>query len=180
MIFRTEENMEILECIKTRRSIRNYTDRPIDKTDIDKIIESAVWTPSGKNGQPWKFMIITNKELIDQLSDMSIHGKWMRLAPCFICVILDKENSYDYIKDVQSCGAAIQNILLSAHSMEIGSCWIGEILGKSDQAIELINLDKKRYELMALVTLGYKEGRILNPGRKDIGSFLFENGGDIK
>ena len=172
--------MEIFDCIKTRRSIRNYTDRPIEKTDIDKIIEAAVWAPSGKNGQPWKFKIITDKELVDQVSDMSAYGKWMRSATCFICVFLDKERSYDYIKDVQSCGAAVQNIMLCAHSLGIGSCWIGEILGESDQVVKLTMLDKNRYELMAIVTLGYKASKTLNPGRKDISSFLLEDGGDIE
>lgn len=171
--------MEVFDCVKTRRSIRNYLDQPIDKTDINKIIESAIWTPSGKNGQPWKFKIITNKELINKISEMSIYRKWMISVPCFICVFLDKEQSYNYIKDVQSCGAAIQNIMLCAHSLGIGSCWIGEILEKSDQVIKLLKLDGKRYEFMALVTLGYKANKTLNPGRKEINSFLLEDGGEI-
>lgn len=172
--------MEVFDCIKTRRSVRNYTDQPIDKTDIDKIVEAAIWTPSGKNGRPWKFKVILNKGLIDRVSELSIYRKWIKNAPCFICAFLDKEQSYDYIKDVQSCGAAIQNIMLCAHSLGISSCWIGEILGKSYQVIKLLNLDENRYELMALVTLGYKASRTLNPGRKDISSFLLEDGGDIK
>ena len=175
-----ERNMDVFDCIKTRRSIRNYTSQPIDKTDIDKIIESAVWTPSGKNGQPWKFKVITDKGLSEQISEISIYGKWMTNAPCFICVFLNKQQSYDHIKDVQSCGAVIQNIMLCAHSLGIGSCWIGEILEKSDQVIKLLKLDENRYELMALVTLGYKASRTLNPGRRDINSFLLEDGGDIE
>lgn len=171
--------MDVIDCIKTRRSIRNYLNQPIDEKDIDKIIESAIWTPSGKNGQPWKFKIITDKGLITQISEMSIYGKWMSNVPSFICVFLDKEQSYDYIKDVQSCGAAIQNILLCAHSLGIGSCWIGEILGKSDQVINLLNLNKNRYELMALVTLGYKAGRTLNSGRRIAKSFLLGDGDTI-
>ena len=54
--------MGVFDCIKTRRSIRNYSKQPIDKTDINKIIETAVWAPSGKNGQPCKYKVITNKE----------------------------------------------------------------------------------------------------------------------
>ena len=73
---------------------------------------------------------------------------------------------------MQSCGAAIQNIMLCAHSLDIGSCWIGEILGKSDQLIDLIKLDANRYELMALITLGYKEDRTLNSERSPINNFL--------
>lgn len=171
--------MDVIDCIKTRRSIRNYSNQSIDKKDIDKIVESAIWTPSGKNGQPWKFKIIIDKGLITQLSEMSIYGEWMSNAPCFICVFLDKELSYDYIKDVQSCGAVIQNILLSAHFLGIGSCWIGEILRKSDQVIKLLNLNSNRYELMALVTLGYKAGRTVNAERRMVKSFLLGDGDTI-
>ena len=124
--------------------------------------------------------MITDKGLINQISKMSIYGKWMINATCFICVFLNKEKSYHYIKDVQSCGAAIQNIMLCAHSLGIGSCWIGEVLGKSDQMIKLLKLDKNKYELMAIVTLGYKASRTLNPGRKNIKSFLLKDGVDIE
>lgn len=172
--------MDVYDCIKTRRSVRSYLDQPINKVDIDKIIESAIWTPSGKNGQPWKFKVITDKGLIGQISEMSTYGKWMINAPCFICVFLDKEQSFDYIKDVQSCGAAIQNIMLCAHSLGIGSCWIGQILEKSDQLTKLLKLDKNKNELMAIITLGYKASRALNPGRRDINSFLLDDGGDIE
>ena len=172
--------MEVFDCIKTRRSIRTYSGQPIDKTDINKIIETAVWAPSGKNGQPWKFKVITDKGLIGQISEMSTYGKWMKNAQCFICVFLNKKQSYDYVKDVQSCGAAIQNIMLSAHSLGIGSCWIGEILGKSGQVIELLKLDENNYSLMAIVTLGYNVSIGFNPGRKDINNFLLEDGGNVE
>ena len=168
--------MEIFDCIKARRSIRSYLDQSIDKSDIEKIIEAAIWAPSGKNGQPWKFRAITDKGLIVQISDMSVHGKWMKSAPCFICVFLDKEKSYNYLRDVQSCGAAIQNLLLCAQSMGISSCWTGEILGKSDRMAELLKYKESRYELMAIVTLGYTADRAFNPGRRDVESFLFESG----
>ena len=62
----------------------------------------------------------------------------------------------------------------------IVSCWIDEILGKSDPAIKLLKLDKSKYELMVIVTLGYKTSQSLRLGRRDINSFLLENDGDIK
>lgn len=165
--------MDIFDCIRTRRSVRSYSGQPIKKADIDKIIETAVWAPSGKNGQPWKFKVVLDEELINQISDMSIYGKWMKKAPCFICVFLDKEGSYNYIKDIQSCGAVIQNILLCAHSLGIGSCWIGEILEKSNQVIKLVKLEE-RYELMAVIVLGYSLKETLNPRRKDVSSFFLK------
>ena len=60
--------MDAIECIKTRRSVRRYTDQPIDKQAIHQILEAGISAPSGKNGQPWKFKVVTDKELINNIS----------------------------------------------------------------------------------------------------------------
>ena len=75
---------------------------------IEKLIQAAVNAPSCNNGQPWRFKIVTDKTLINAISNLSVYEKWMRIAPCFIIVYLDEDASYDYIKDMQSCGAAIR------------------------------------------------------------------------
>ena len=169
-----DEKMEIFSCIKTRRSIRRYSDLPINQVLIDKLIEAGIWAPSGKNGQPWMFKIITSKEIINGISALSIYGNFIKTSPCLILIYLDSKKSYDYIKDVQSCGAAIQNILLCAHSLDIGSCWIGEILTKSYEVGELVGVNSERFKLMAILTIGYKykTGKEMNPGRNSIESFL--------
>ena len=164
--------MDTLECIKTRRSIRSYTDQIIDSGLIDKLIDSAIWAPSGKNGQPWKFCIITDKDKINIISDLSIYGKWMRTAPCFIVVLLDKNKSYDYLKDAQSCGAAIQNILLTAHSLGLGTCWIGEILKMGEKIKNILDIHNDQVELMAAITIGYPQGSSINADRKDFLTFI--------
>ncbi len=164
--------MDVFDCIKTRRSIRCYTDQPIEQELINKLIEAVVWTPSGKNGQPWKFKVIIERNTINYLSDLSIYGKWMRTAQCFILVFLDKDISYDYIKDVQSCGAAFQNIMLCANSLGLGSCWIGEILPKANKIKNILQIDNDNLEFMGVITLGYKASETLLSKRRSIESFL--------
>lgn len=164
--------MDVFECIKSRHSIRGYSEQEVEDSLIEKLIQAAIYAPSGENGQPWKFKIITDKTLINTISDLSAYGKWMRTAPCFIGVYLDKASSYDYIKDMQSCGAAIQNMLLCANSLGLGSCWIGEILAKADEVNSFLDIDSENYELAALLTVGYKAGRSLNAGRNTIEKFL--------
>lgn len=164
--------MEALECIKTRRSVRHYSDKPIDREMINIILEAAISAPSGKNGQPWKFKVIVDKCFINQLSDLSIYGSWMKTAASFIVVFLDKSCSYNYLKDVQSCGAVMQNIMLAAHSINIGSCWIGEILQKANEVKDVLHIENKDLELMGIVTLGYQLGEMVNSRRKNIESFL--------
>ena len=86
--------MEVLECIRTRRSVRRYTDETIKEEVIQEILKTAVTAPSGKNGQPWRFRIVTNQKDIEQISELSVYKGWMRTAPCFIVAFLDKARSY--------------------------------------------------------------------------------------
>ncbi|HIZ16278.1 MAG TPA: nitroreductase family protein [Firmicutes bacterium] len=164
--------MKTLKCIETRRSIRKYKDKRISCKIIDKILKAAVCAPSGKNGQPWRFKVISDKNVINNIAALSIYESWMRTAPCFILVFLDKSRSYDYVKDVQSCGAAIQNIILCAHSLNIGSCWIGEILPKAGSVKSLAKISNDSLELMGIVALGYSNGKPSRRMRKDISAFL--------
>lgn len=164
--------MDIYKCIKTRRSVRSYTAERVSDEVIDKILHSAIWTPSGKNGQPWKFKIVEDKNTINKLSDLSIYGSWMKKASHLILVFLDKKCSYNYLKDVQSCGAAMQNIMLTAHSLGIGSCWIGEILSRADVVKNILEIENDNIELMGIITLGYERGKSINPGRKEYESFF--------
>ena len=120
-----ETSMDVFDCIITRRSVRNYTDEQIADWIIQKILETAIWAPSGKNGQPWKFKIISEKDSIDCIAQLLPYNRWIKKSNCIIAIFLDKNSSYDYIKDVLSCGAFIQNILLAANGLGVGSCWVG-------------------------------------------------------
>lgn len=91
--------MDAIECIKTRRSVRQYTEQSINQHIIRQILEAGISAPSGKNGQPWKFKIITDKDLICSVSKLSIYGSWMKTSPLFITVFLDNTCSYDRVKD---------------------------------------------------------------------------------
>lgn len=146
--------MDLLEVIKTRRSVRSYLETPIDEKVIMELIESAIWAPSSKNNQPWKFKIINEQKIISEISDHSIHGEWMKTAPCFIVVYLDKQKTTNYTKEVQSCGAAIQNILLYAHSIGLGSCWVGEVQNNND-INGILSIDSEKFELIGIITIGY-------------------------
>ena len=164
--------MDVIECIRQRRSVRQYNERPIDKTQIEKLLKAAISAPSGKNRQPWKFSIVSSSDDINQLAKVTVFSRWMRKAKCCIIVYLDKSCSYDYIKDMQSCGASIQNILLAAHSMGIGSCWVGEVMGKDDEIKALLGIQNNDLKVVGIVTLGYCDmpDAVLN--RRQLDSFI--------
>ena len=164
--------MDTIDCIIDRRSIRKYTSQKINKETQELLLTVATCAPSGKNGQPWKFKCIDDEQLIKDISRLSIYRSWMQTAPLLIAVFLDRENSYNYVKDVQSCGAAIQNMLLAAKAVEIGSCWIGEILPKQERVKAILNISESKYELMGIVAFGYPNDSPTPPAKKEIADFL--------
>jgi nitroreductase len=106
------------------------------------------------NNQPWRFAVIKNKSLKDKLSRLTEYSPIIKKANCVIVVFLDKNSSYNYVKDVQAIGACIENMLLASLELGIRSCWIGEILNKEKRVNRLLDI-ARRYELMAAVALGY-------------------------
>ena len=125
--------METLEAIKTRRSVRVYRKKPVEREKILTIIEAGRWAPSGLNNQPWKFKILQDNDEKNQVADQTCYGDIIRNAPVSIAVFLDSKESYDRTKDVQAIGACIQNMALAAHDQGIGACWIGEILQNKEK-----------------------------------------------
>lgn len=164
--------MDAMECIKTRRSIRKYEEKSVSPLIIRQILDTSIFAPSGKNGKPWRFKIVTDKNIISEIGNMTIFSRWSKSAPCLIFVFLDKTQSYDYIKDVQSCGAVVQNILLSAHALGISSCWIGEVMAQSEKILRVLNIQNECVELMAMVTLGYGINTRNSVERKSLQEFL--------
>ena len=76
--------MKIFDGIKSRRSVRLYNSKTIEIEIINQIIESAIWAPSGKNGQPWKFKVTTEKNIIEEISKLSVKSKRLNDMPRFI------------------------------------------------------------------------------------------------
>ncbi|MDE7164130.1 MAG: nitroreductase family protein [Clostridiales bacterium] len=144
------------KLIRERASVRIYKQQQIEQEKLDCILQSALLAPSAKNCQPWRFVVAQkDKVLIKSIADLMQHSKFVRNADCLVCVFLDKDKGFDYVKDCQSIGACIENMLLTATSLGIGSCWIGEILNRQTEVKELLQVDKDRYELMAIISLGY-------------------------
>ena len=147
--------MKIPKIIRSRQSIRSYKKKRVSKKLAMEIIRAGAMAPSGKNGQPWRFVLIDRPKDIKLISELSIYRHWMQTAPCIIAVFLDKGSSYHYVKDVQGIGACIQNMLLTAHAFGLGACWIGEIYKDGRRIKELLGIQEEELEFMAAVTIGY-------------------------
>lgn len=157
--------MDLLEGLHTRRSIRKYTDQPITREQLHEILKAGTMAPSGLNNQPWRFVTIQNKAILSKLSTLTKYSHIIANASACIAVFIDRSAMYHEVKDHQSMGACIQNILLAAHGMGLGAVWLGEILKSAKEVRELCGLPEQ-YELMAVVSLGHPAGGGGKPDRR--------------
>ena len=143
---------EVLRAIRERRSVRSFKTDPVEPEKIEAILEAGRWAPSGKNTQPWRFVVVESQEKREQLGRLVTQMDMIRTAPVTIAVLLDTKAGYDRIKDVQAIGACAQNMLLAAHSLGLGACWIGRV---RDEQVERVLGAKEHEELMMLIPIGY-------------------------
>ncbi len=148
-----KRDMDTLEAIRTRRSIRKFQPDPIDQATIDEILEMATWAPSGLNNQPWRFVIVKDRSIKDQLAKLTKYSRIIEGAPVCIAVFLDNASSYNRVKDIQAIGACLQNMLLAIHARGLGGVWLGEILNRREEVERLLEVPED-CELMAVVAFG--------------------------
>lgn len=168
--------MNTIEAIERRRSIRRFKDTPVSDETINKILDAAIRAPSGKNRQPWRFigvkenrrpeMIAIMRQAIDRVKAAGENlgsCEWttnvMEQAPVTIFIFNpyasdDEEGRVFNVVDVQSVGAAIQNMLLAAEDLGVGTLWICDVFYAYD---ELRTWLGERHDMIAAVSLGYAD-----------------------
>ena len=117
----------VINNIMTRTSIRSFTDEPLADSQIETLLRAGMAAPSAVNKQPWKFVVVKNKQLLRQIAD-SLPNTRLTTAACAIVVCGDMTKTLDGVgRDfwIHDCSAATENILLAAHALELGAVWAG-------------------------------------------------------
>ena len=148
--------MDAIEAILSRRSIRKYSNKPINSDIIKQLLETAFSAPSASDRRPWHFIIIDDREILDAIPKFHPYSNMLKNAKTAIlaCGDLHLEESEGYLS--VNCSAATENILLAAHAIGLGACWLGIYPRK-----ERINGIKKLIKLpehiipISLISLGY-------------------------
>jgi F420 biosynthesis protein FbiB-like protein len=174
--------VETLEAIATRRSIRKFTDRPVTEETVNAVLAAAILAPSGKNRQAWRFVVVAGDEkraqmirvMREGITDTKARGmetgtaimtaRVMERAPVTVFVF-NPEGAHPWTShsvaqtlmeavDTQSIGAAIQNMLLAARAMGLGTLWMCDVWSAYQQLEEWLG---ESGELVAAVALGFPD-----------------------
>ena len=159
--------MDVMEAIKKRRSVRKYLDVPVEWDKIGEVLEAGKAAPSSGNIQNWKFVVVNDKEKRRKIAQACLQQSWMANAPVHIVVVAEPEPAVmhygvrgERLYTVQNCAAAVENMLLAATSVGLGSCWIGAF--DEDMLKRAIGCTE-RVRPQAVVTIGYADERPPEP-----------------
>ncbi|MGV1099122.1 nitroreductase family protein [Thiovibrio sp. JS02] len=161
----------VFDAIFSRRSIREFTGQEVAAPLLHEIITAGIWAPSGLNNQPWRFVIIRDAGVRAQLAGQTHYSHIVLAAPALIAVYLDQNAMYDPVKDAQSAGACIQNMLLAAEALGLGAVWLGQILKNKEEVRRILGL-AETLDLMAVIAVGYPSRRDQRSRRNPIADFI--------
>lgn len=117
--------MDLLEGILTRRSIRKFTGEPISDQDLETVLRAGCHAPSAHNYQPWEFIIIKERSTFERIAKVHSYAKMLPKADVCIIVCGDKNRQTMTGFLIEDCSAAIENMLLAAHGLDLGAVWCG-------------------------------------------------------
>jgi len=162
--------MNVGKAILIRRSIRKFNSKPIPQEDLIKILEAARWAPTATNRQKTRFIAVTKENLLKEIADNSriVFFCQRHAAQCSAMIVVCIDNNHWR----EEIGAAIQNMLLMATELGIGTCWIGAF--NRSIVKELLEIPEV-YKIIALILLGYYSEHPHPPPKLDLGKIAYIN-----
>ncbi|MFC1800428.1 nitroreductase family protein [Nanoarchaeota archaeon] len=152
--------MDTWECIKTRRSIRKYKPVPVPRALVAKVVDAGRFAPSSGNLQNWKFIVVTDEGLKKAIAEACLEQYWMEKASVHIVMVAEPDKAKRFygkrgmLYTTQNIAAATENMLLCAHSIGLGACWVGAFdEGKIATIVHVPN----EYRIQAVITVGYAD-----------------------
>ncbi|MGB9854019.1 MAG: nitroreductase family protein [Candidatus Bathyarchaeales archaeon] len=164
--------MDILEDIKRRRSIRSFKKIEVPNDVVEKLIDAARWAPSAGNIQPWEFIVVRNPETKAKLASAALRQTFVKEAPVVIVICADENRAlqgYGFrgktLYCIQDTAAAAQNIHLAAHSLGLGTCWVGSF--RENEVAEILKIPEG-IKPVAIIPVGYPAESPEPPNRRSI------------
>lgn len=159
---------EFLRIIRSRRSIRRYTGREVPLKLIRAVVRAATYAPSSHDSQPWEFIIVRKKTVKEALSRTHRYSGFLKNAPVVIVALSNQKLSPSHF--VEDCSAAIENLLLAAHSLGLGACWVAVYSAASTEREDYVRerlAIPNHLRIIGMIGLGYPDER---PGPKRLRS----------
>ena len=140
--------MDVFEAIRTVLAVRSYRPDPVPEAVIARIVEAGRLSASSMNKQPWHFVVVDDRAVLQQLAPLAKTGPYIAEAPLAIAVAVEKESRFG----VSDGSRAVQSMVLAAWAEGVGSNWVG--FGGMEEVARLLGIPGA-YEILAVVPFGY-------------------------
>lgn len=166
--------MSVLNIIRKRKSVRKYKDDPIPEEILNRVLEAARLAPSGKNLQPWKFIVVKDEKLRKRLAEAAAHQSFIAQAPVIIVGCGYPERCYAkmgrYMKSWPvDVAIAVEHLILQACEEGLGTCWIGAF--REDEVKSILDIPPE-VKVLALTPLGYPATEPKPRDRKELSEII--------
>ncbi len=165
-------SMEVFEAIHGRRSIRKFKPDPVPPEFLYRVLDAARWSPSAGNLQSWEFVIVRDDNVKEELAQAAVGQSFIQQAPTIIVVCSDTQRSSmkygergKVLYSLQEASAATQTLMLAAHALGLGTCWVGAFF--EEKVAETLKLPAGVVPV-AIVPLGYPAMKPRPPHRADL------------
>ena len=166
--------MNVYEAIKQRTSMRAFKSTPVEAEKLERILDAARRAPSGKNGQPWTFIVITDTETRKKLVPACKNQEFIAQAPIIIVACGQEEYAYKKMGGYWNSlpvdiGIAVEHLMLAAEAEGLGTCWIGAFVEEEVRAILEVPAEVK---IVALTPVGYPAAEKTFRSRKELNEIV--------
>jgi len=172
--------METFECIEKRRSIRSFSDTPLEWEKVGNILRAAQLAPSAGNAQDVRIVVVTDKDIRDKIAESCMKQFWIATAPVILIVYSDPRHTKrlfglrgDKLYSIQNSSATIQNILLAATDLGLASCWVGAF---DENMLNTVLGAPSIVRPQAVIPIGYSDESPDIPKKYEIADTTFING----
>jgi len=169
-----EMDSRLLDIIRSRRSIRKYSSRPVEKEKIIKMAEAARLAPSTSNGQPWRFFAVEDSDNLKAVvSSLGKINSWAKTAPLIIIGCSIRVSAVHYMADMLKgvkyymidLGIAMEHMVLVAAEMDLSTCWVGWF---DERKIKKILDIPSGWKVVSVLTVGYAAGGLKPRAKKTL------------
>ena len=145
--------MEVLECVSTLSSIRSYQQKEVPYEVVMEVLEAGRLAPSAHNDQPWEFILIRNRSMLVEMKKYCLSGSFISQVDFAVVVVTDPSSKWHEIDSTR----AVQNMVLTAWSRKLGSCWIGRLEKKG--LMEYLNIPN-HLNVLTVLPFGYFDQKL--------------------
>lgn len=147
--------MNVYECVRSRRTVRQYKPDPVPESVVLKILRAGRWSPSSSNSQPWHFIAVSVPDVIAKLAEVATQGPFLADAPLVIAIVMTP----DAPRPQLDAGRALQQMELVAWEEGLGTCFVGVRAEEQQVGVKEILGIPADYHLITLMPYGYRTGQ---------------------